>query len=456
MKKINSVILYLNAVLILLTYNSVCSQVKQEWAAIYNGTGNSYDGGFSVAVDRPGNVYVTGTSTKRESGEDITTIKYNSSGVQQWIAFYNGTVSLNDRGVSVAADDSGNVYVTGTSTGSGALEDIVTIKYSSSGDSVWVRRFNGEGDSVDIANAVAVDGSGNVCVSGSSIGKGTTYDYTAIKYSPSGEQLWAARYNGPGNGIDWVFSMTADSSGNVYLTGGSLGKRTFYDYATIKYSPSGKMLWTARYDAEKYNDEATAIAVDGSGNVYVTGSSNSDFGFFQKMIGMDFATVKYSPDGRLKWVKRYNSRENKQDVSKALAVDDSDNVYVAGLSGLGFGGLPVVSDLVIIKYNKAGDEIWKTEYSVSENSHETAEAMALDNSGNVIITGFSFYHYENYLTIMMNSSGRTVWSKIYNGSSGGSDISKSVAVDDSGNVYVTGESDNVGSGSDIVTIKYSK
>lgn len=456
MKKINSAILFLNAVLILLTYNSLFSQVKQEWTAIYNGTGNSYDGGRSVAVDKTGNVYVTGTSTKRESGEDITTIKYNSSGVQQWISFYNGPVSLNDRGVSVTADDSGNVYVTGTSSGSGDIEDIVTIKYSSSGDSVWVRRFNGEGDSVDIANAVTVDGSGNVCVSGSSIGKGTTYDYTAIKYSPSGEQLWVERYNGPGNGIDWVFSMTADSSGNVYLTGGSLGKRTFYDYATIKYSPSGRMLWTARYDAEKYNDEAAAIAVDGSGNVYVTGSSISDFGFLQKMLGRDFATIKYSPDGRLKWVKRYNSRENKQDLPKSLAVDDSDNVYVAGLSGLSIVGDPILSDLVIIKYNKAGDEIWKTEYSVSENSHEATEAMALDNSGNVVITGFSFYHHENYLTLMVNSSGRTEWSKIYNGSSGGSDISKSVAVDNSGNVYVTGESDNVGSGSDIVTIKYSK
>lgn len=440
-----------------LTNESLMSQLKQEWIATYNGTGNLNDGGPSLAVDGSGNVYVTGTTINAVTHEDFVTIKYNSSGTKQWAAVYDGPVSSKDYGLSVVTDDSGYVYVTGSSTGSGTLEDIVTIKYNSSGDSLWVRRYNGPGDSTDKAKSVKLDGSGNVCVSGSSIGKGTTYDYTAIKYSPSGEQLWVARYNGPGNDTDWVSSMAADNSGNVYLTGASMGKGTYYDYATIKYGANGAQLWTARYDGEKYNDGAVSIVLDGAGDVYVTGNTNSDFGLLQKMIGLDIATIKYSPEGRVKWVRKYESRGNKEDVAQAAAVDDSENVYVTGTCGQNLGGAALVlSDLEIIKYNKSGDEIWAVDYGMTEHSDDVAEAMAVDKSGNIFISGYSEHHSDNYLTVMMNSSGKILCSQSHNGSANNSDMAFSVAVDSSGNVYVTGDCENTGSGLDIVTIKYSK
>ncbi|MBK7160176.1 MAG: SBBP repeat-containing protein [Ignavibacteria bacterium] len=151
----------------------------------YNGTGNLSDGANSIAVDGSGNVFVTGSSTGSGTDFDYATLKYNSSGILQWLKRYNGPINSSDYANSIALDGSGNVYVTGQSPGSGLSYDYTTIKYNSSGDSVWVKRYNGPANSTDNANSIALDGSGNVFVTGQSEGSGTGTDYATVKYSQS-------------------------------------------------------------------------------------------------------------------------------------------------------------------------------------------------------------------------------------------------------------------------------
>ena len=100
---------------------------------------------------------------------------------------------------AIAVDENGNVYVTGRSYNSGTGYDYATIKYNSSGDTMWVRRYNGPGNSDDEATAIAVDGSGNVYVTGYSDDSGTSYNYATIKYNSSGDTMWIRRYNGSAN-----------------------------------------------------------------------------------------------------------------------------------------------------------------------------------------------------------------------------------------------------------------
>ena len=84
--------------------------------------------------------------------------------------------------------------------------------------------------------------------------------------------LWTNRYNGPGNGNDYANAVAVDGSNNVIVTGYSTSSESYYDYATIKYSSAGVPLWTNRYNGPgNGNDYACAVAVDGSNNVIVTG-----------------------------------------------------------------------------------------------------------------------------------------------------------------------------------------
>jgi len=248
--------------------------VAEAWVARYNGPGNSSDLAHALAVDGNGNVYVTGGTYGSGSSYDYATIKYDASGVEQWVARYNGPGDWSDVAYALAVDGSGNVYVTGT-VGFRYSESssYATIKYDASGVEQWVALYSGPVN-IDGAYALAVDSSGNVHVTGWSAGSGFRYDYATIKYDASGAQQWVARYDAPRNSDDYAYALAVDGSGNVYVAGGSIGSGTSNDYATIKYDASGSEQWVARYNGSgNADDYASALAVDAEGNVYVTGST---------------------------------------------------------------------------------------------------------------------------------------------------------------------------------------
>ena len=416
---------------------------EQQWLARYNGPGNDWDYATALALDAAGNVYVTG-----ESSGDYVTIKYNPAGEQQWLARYNGPENGDDKANALALDAAGNVYVTGWSYDSGTGYDYATTKYNTAGEQQWLARYNGPGNSSDGATALALDAAGNVYVTGGSSGSGTGGDYATIRYNPAGEQQWVARYNGPEYGSDYTTALTLDIAGNVYVTGLSSGLGTGYDYATIKYNPAGEQQWLARYNGPgNGDDEATALALDAAGNVYVTGGSVGSG------TGFDYATIKYNSAGEPKWLARYNGPGSDGDGATALVLDAAGNVYVTGLSyGSDTGG-----DYATIKYNHAGEQQWLARYNSPGNSWDEATDLALDAAGNVYVTGSSLVSGTgyDYVTIKYNSAGEPQWLARYNGPGNGDDEATALALDDAGNVYVTGYSSGSGTGSDYATIKYN-
>ena len=428
---------------------SLYSQVQQEWVQRYNGPGSGPNYANSIAVDGSGNVYVTGGSTGSGTGSDYATIKYNTSGVQQWIQRYNGPGNGDDWGNSLAVDSSGNVYVTGISMGSGTGYDYATIKYNANGIQQWVQRYNGPGNGDDYAYSITVEGLGNVYVTGSSMGSGTGNDYATIKYNTDGIQQWIQRYNGLVNGDDGANSIAVAGSGNVYITGWSAGNGTSYDYTTIKYSATGVQQWVQRYDGPVNGDDVvSSLTIDGSENVYLTGSS------YGSGTGKDYATIKYNASGVQQWVQRYNGTGNGSDYAKSIAVDGSGNVYVTGYSsGNGTG-----NDYATIKYNASGVQQWVQRYNGTGNGNDVAYSLVVEVLGNVYVTGSSLGSVtgNDYATIKYNASGVQQWIQTYNGPGDSTDYSFTIAVDGSGNVYVAGQSCGVGAGYDYATIKYSQ
>jgi len=158
------------------------------WASRYSSAGSNWDEGRSVVVDGAGSVYVTGVLAFSEGGtsDDFGTIKYNSSGVEQWVQTYDGPAQIADEAFSIAVDAEGSSYVVGYGNGLTSGADLTTIKYDTGGVQQWVEAYNGPANSTDTGFDIRLDTKGNVYVSGGSIGTDTSVDYVAIKYSPVG------------------------------------------------------------------------------------------------------------------------------------------------------------------------------------------------------------------------------------------------------------------------------
>ena len=424
------------------------AQVIRDWVARYDGPASGTDRAWGMAIDISGNIYVTGDSQGDSTGMDFATIKYNSAGVQIWMARYNGPGNGDDCANAIALDSSGNIYVTGSSLGTGTDYDYATIKYNSAGVEQWVARYNGLGDSVDIATSIAVAADGGVGVTGYSGGAGTGFDYATIMYDTEGNELWVARYDGPGHWVDAAHAATLDDSGNIYITGESWGGDIIWaDYATIKYGPSGIQQWVARYNNTwAYQghsiDIARDLAVDMNGNVSVTGGS---LGY----SAYDIQTIQYNSSGIAVWEARWDGLNGESDEGYALALDDAGNVLVAGYSDMGY------PEFIAIKYNTAGQIDWFQTYGYAVN--DRAYDIAADAFGCIFVIGSSPYigSTADYATIKYGPAGPEQWIERYNGPANGADNARAVALDAAGNAYVTGSSAGSGTGLDYATIKYA-
>jgi len=426
--------------------------IKQKWVAVYNGPENDDDIPCAITADDLGNVYVTGKSFGSGYDYDYVTIKYGrDSNEPLWTVGYD--FAGHDEPTDITVDDLGNVYVTGGSYGSvSGNQDYATIKYDPNGVELWVKRYNGTGDDYDEPSAITVDSLGNVYVTGGSDGAGTDRDALTIKYDANGVELWAKRYNGPADGYDAARDITVDSLGNVFITGHS-------DSAfTIKYDPDGDELWVAKYNCPENTGVGTDdIAVDDFGNVFVGGATdvNSDV----VVTSFDYLVIKYDSQGNEIWVASYNGPGDALDIPVGMGIDGAGNVYISGQST----DNSTYSNYLTVKYNSDSNQpVWVSIYDGPQHSDYT-EAMAVDVSGNVYVTGTSWGEgsppltLRDYVTVKYGpDSNEPLWIARYDRKGCGSDdYAECITVDERGDVYVTGQGPGSGTAEDFMTIKYS-
>lgn len=311
----------------------------------------------------------------------------------------------------------------------------------------WVNRYTYKDtaapwEDTDIGYAVAIDAQKNVVVTGSSMRGGP--DIVTIKYNAAGSELWRAVYNASGNGNDGGSAITLDAQGNVYVAGGTTvsGQAQFI---VLKYNASGVQQWTA--GSPKGN--ASHMAMDGQGNIFVCGYNDSQ--------SYDIVIAKYNPSGVEQWVRRYMGPGKMDDYPKALKVDASGNVYVAGevrdSTGQAF-------EMVTIKYNAAGELQWDRLYRGATSKDDRATGLALDPQGNVLVTGSTNVDQAapwmtDYITIKYDPNGQEIWKKTYNGPANSSDAPIGVEVDGAGCIYVAGISLKYTGSEDYHVIKYT-
>ena len=359
--------LLLLAVLLLSAGSPLFAQAPAWQDATSPGAGR----GTRIAVDAAGNTYVTGSfsgtatfgaiTLTSAGGDDIFGAKRTPAGAWQWATGAGG--SDDDYGLGVAVDGSGSVVVTGYFTsptitfGATTLtnatryyRDIYVAKLTSVG--TWQWATGAGGINFDFSNGVALDGSGNVVVAGVFESPTITFGATTLtsagpgdlfvaKLTSAGVWLWAARAGGTNN--DMGYSIAVDGSGSVVVMGIFYSRTITFDAITVtstgvgdtfvaKLTPAGAWQWATSAGGSGVAF-GRSMAVDGSGNVVVTGVfvtptitfgattlTNAGYG--------DLFVAKLTPAGAWQWATGAGSSDD--DAGLSVAVDGSGSVVVTG------------------------------------------------------------------------------------------------------------------------------
>ncbi len=416
------------------------------WATYFGG--GNIDEGTGVAVDGLGNVYMSGytgsTSGIATSGAYLTSnlgdvaflSKFSSSGALIWATYFGGGDEVSQ---GLATDNSGDVYMTGytystsgiATTGAyqtsyGGAIDVFLVKFNSSGSRLWGTYFGGSG--LDQGNGIATDSSGNVYITGetsstagvaSSGAYQTSYGGSAdaflAKFNSSGIRQWSTYYGG--SSTDYAHGIASYGTDNIYIEG-STGSKTAIatngayqtalasfgsnDVFLAKFNGNGTQQW-GTYFGGPSDDEGYGVAVDGSGNVYITGYTGSATGISTSGTyqtaplggGTDGFLAGFSSGGMRKWGTYYGGIN--ADYCYGIGTDNNDNIYVTGLTYSTKGGIATSGayqssfggngDAFISKFKNNGTMLVGSYYGGRLLDQGTG--VAAFNNGNVFITGYT-------------------------------------------------------------------
>jgi hypothetical protein len=396
----------------------------QLWVENYpdSGSGGGDAKAYAITVDAAGeDAVVTGYSTGL-AGPVITTIKYDkTTGQRLWVKKFSDSTFIESKAYAISVDGAGNIIVSGYAKDTTNKTSLIVIKYEpDSGNTVWVKKY--DTGFINVGKAMCVDKTDNsIIITGYTAVNNVTgnEDYLTIKYDSSGNMSmsWPNIYNGPGNGTDVSQAVILDDSSNVYVTGYSQGVESGLDYCTIKYSSSGDSLWSVRYNGTGNSDDIANKMVLASGNnVIVTGSSRSG----SEPGTEDYVTINYNAlSGDSIWVKRCNGTGNNSDIAYSLAYSPANNaVYVTGTCQ---SGVPEsTEDMVTIAYSvdTTAAVIDSLAYNGTANNQDVAYDIKVDSLSNVYITGFTVgsggdrSHFGSSIATMKYASKRTVHKNI--------------------------------------------
>lgn len=317
----------------------------------------------------------------------------------------------------------------------------------------WVNVLGAGGDNTDRYNAMTEDAAGNIYAAGYTYNSITDKDFLIAKLNSSGDTIWTRQYNNSSaNGSDKALFISLDALNNIYVCGitdgGSVNNN---DIVTQKYNNNGVLQWTITYNYYPFNqhDEPLDLFVNSGGDVFVTGKSDADS---SAATNNDAITIKYNTNGVQQWISRYNGSGNDADRGIAITGDNSGGCIITGRTTNGTD-----DDILLIKYTTTGTIAWQQIYNRGLGN-DRGDDVFTDATGNVFVTGRSQNATDyDVVTIKYNSFGVPQWTQFYNNVQ--NDYGNTLKVDATGNVYVAGQSDINASATisnyDALTLKYN-
>ncbi len=397
---------------------------NKTWARRFGGPGQSRDGATEVAFAPDGGVVAAGFMDNTNSGRDIAVSSYSASGELRWLRTYGYEDCGDEEASALALDDVGNVHVTGSSYTEATGYDYVSLKYDRDGTRLWASRYDGPAHGDDKPVALAVDPAGNVTVTGSSFGIGTDLDYATVRYSATGQELWVRRYNGGADTADMAVGVVVDSSGAAFVAGYSahglhdtattimydhggtviwtrktlgvhptyrgfwvsgiawspdgnlcLAGSGAYSYLAAELSRAGDSLWINTCPCGPYGALATAMAVDEEGRIYVTGYGETD------TTSYDWVTACFAADGRLLWNARLDGPAHDGDRARCAVAVPGVGVSVTGSISNSFS-LEFASTVL---YDTLGRKVWIDSFAESDWGVNTGYSVAGGPSSRIAV-----------------------------------------------------------------------
>ena len=342
------------------------------WLLSFGGTADD-EFGYGVGSDSQGNVYTVGKTQSTGAGSsDILLAKFDSAGSIVWQRILGGTGGDDAR--AVAFDSSDNVYIVGETASAGAGgDDMVLAKYNPSGVIQFQKTLGGS--TTDRGRAVAVDSANNVYMAGSQYNSGAGGAETLVaKFTSAGVIQWQKSLGSAS--YDVAEGVAFDSSYNVYVVGNGYNTATgIFDILLAKYSNSGSLEWQRFLgiaDIGDY-DYGLAIAIDGSNNIYIAGHSETN-----TAGGLDFLLAKYNTSGSLQWQRRLGGSSS--DYSNSVAVDSSGNVFI-----FGYTSSTTKNAFLIAKYDSSGTIQWQR--TLESSVAETGMSIKIDKDDAIVVMG---------------------------------------------------------------------
>jgi hypothetical protein len=281
----------------------------------------------AMDLDSANNIYVTGHAYSPVNA-DARTQKYDCNGNLIWSANYN-SAALHEYGVDCVLDSYGNLYVVGN-VGSNFTHDALVLKYDAqTGEQLWVRTFSGNAGGSDRFYSATVDQDGNVYTLGrTDVDHGTNInsDLLVIKWSSNGDSLWSFTYNGTANDDDEGIKMEVNADGDLVVIGNIHSSTSLSDILILKLDFDGYLIWASVYDGRIHlNDEASSLTINHQDNsISISGRSQPHS--FTK----DATVLKYSSEGELIWAQKLGNPVGVNSFNN-ITSDSEGNLYLTGV-----------------------------------------------------------------------------------------------------------------------------
>jgi hypothetical protein len=362
---------------ILIKYDN---QGIQQWQQVIAGDANAFDNINSIAISSTGDIYAAGIISTLSGASDILVCKYNTNGVLQWQDALDGGYGGDDGAVAIVLSvDENNVYVGGSIYSENATNDFFVAKYMASGILQWTNTYDGTGAEADAIYNIAVDDSNNLYVAGRSVGITANDDILTIKYDSLGNQIWVDRFNSAQDCGDTGFNILVDKpTGDVFVLGWSCNNLDMGDAIIRKLNTVGNVIWTTIY-----HDVLTLgvidtykILMDTQGSLYVGAEEYSGNSLQQYLL------LKFDSNGAFVWKANYNNVT--PSGLRDIVLDSNDNIYTTGWS-LNEG----VQSIFTIKYNSLGNLLCEVGYNAPNSITSIGNSIEIDQNNNIYVTGYS-------------------------------------------------------------------